>query len=163
MVKDVVRSLRAQGISRVVLLNGHGGNFVLESAIRELNLTYDDMLVIMPENWFVLPGPQEAPIYMSAGREVHAGEGETSSQLYLNQENVRAQRVDFMPAVGREFLDYTTMEYISPYGVWGLSYYGTAEKGKQATARRVEGLVAYIQDTFAHLEALRGEPDANSR
>jgi creatinine amidohydrolase len=153
VVKDVVRSLRAQGFKRVVMLNGHGGNFVLESAIRELNLAYDDTLVIMPENWFVLPGPEEAPIFLT--EEIHAGEGETSSQLYLNSENVRKQRVDFIPPVGREFLDYATMGYISPYGVWGLGSYGSAKHGKQATERRVERLVAIIQDRFARLETLQ--------
>lgn len=154
VVRDVVRSLRAQGISQVVIINGHGGNFVLEATICELNATYDDVIVIMPP--FELPGPEEAPIYTAAGREVHAGESETSSQLYINRRNVREQRVDFIPPVGREFLDYATMEYISPHGVWGLSSYATAEKGERGTERRVERLVAYIRDTFARLETLRG-------
>lgn len=155
VVKDVVRSLRDQGIKRIVLLNGHGGNFVLESAIRELNLAYDDILVIMPENWFLIPAPQEKPLTMTA--EVHAGEGETSSQLYLNPENVRDQRVDFIPPVGREFLDYATMEYISPYGIWGLGSFATAEHGKLATERRVDRFVKIVHDRFAQLETLRGK------
>lgn len=155
VVKDVVCSLREMGVKKVVMLNGHGGNFVLESTIRELNLAYDDILVIMPENWFLIPGPNEAPHTMTP--EVHAGQGETSSQLYLNPQHVRDQRVDFLPPVGREFLDYATMEYISPYGVWGLSSFANAEHGREATERRVERFVKIIHDRLVQLEALQGE------
>ncbi len=155
VVEDVVCSLREMGIKKVVMLNGHGGNFVLESTIRELNLAYEDIQVIMPENWFLIPGPEEAP--HTTTPEVHAGQGETSSQLYLNPQHVGEQRVDFLPPVGREFLDYATMEYISPYGVWGLSSFASAEHGKEATEIRVERFVKIIHDRLAQLEALQGE------
>jgi creatinine amidohydrolase len=155
VVKDVARSVRQQGIKTLIILNGHGGNFVLESTIRELNLTYDDMRVIMPESWFLIDGPANVPIHST--EEIHAGEGETSSQMYINSENVREERVDFVPPVGREFLDYKTMDYISPYGVWGLSSFADAEHGRQATERRVDRIVRIIDDRLAQLDELRGE------
>jgi creatinine amidohydrolase/Fe(II)-dependent formamide hydrolase-like protein len=57
--------------------------------------------------------------------------------------------------VGREFLDYAYMGFISEWGVWGHPSYGTAEKGERATAYEVQHLVAWARETFARVEALR--------
>src|SRR5919198_1843555 len=81
VVRDLVTSLEAQGIHRIVLLNGHGGNFVLEPVVQELNATFADLRLIMP-TWY--GGGDEPPIFESAGLEVHAGESETSTQLSIN-------------------------------------------------------------------------------
>ncbi|MGH2560759.1 MAG: creatininase family protein [Thermomicrobiales bacterium] len=143
VIRDLVLALRAQGIHRIVIMNGHGGNFMLEPTIQELNLTYSDLAVIMPPHF----GPADPPIFESTG-EIHAGEGETSTQLSLNPELVKDERVDAMPAVGREFLDYTVMANISPAGVWGSPNLGSAEKGRRAAERNVELTARYVHDTF---------------
>src|SRR5438132_2424323 len=95
VVRDVVASLEAQGIHRIVLLNGHGGNFVLEPVIQELNATRPDLRLIMPSSFGARPG--EAPIFESAHLEVHAGESETSAQLSFNAANVGDDRRDCIP------------------------------------------------------------------
>ena len=37
-VKEIGHCLLDQGFRRIVVLNGHGGNFILKTAVRELNL-----------------------------------------------------------------------------------------------------------------------------
>ncbi len=70
-----------------------------------------------PDVWPV--SDNEGLIFETPETDLHAGEIETSIQLYLNPDLVKSERVDFVPPVGREFLDYVTMDLISPEGVWG--------------------------------------------
>jgi creatinine amidohydrolase len=153
VVRDLVSSLEVQGIHRIVLLNGHGGNFVLEPVVQELNASRPDLRLIMPA-WY-MAGAGEAPIFESAGLEVHAGESETSTQLSFNPEHVGDYRPDYIPPVGREFLDYAFIEQLSPWGVWGNPSKASAEKGQRAAERTLEYLVRVIPETFATLDALR--------
>jgi creatinine amidohydrolase len=153
VIRDLVLAMRAQGIHRIVIMNGHGGNFILEPTIQELNLTYPDLIVIMPP----FAGPADPPIFETRG-DIHAGEVETSTQLSLNPELVKDERVDAIPAVGREFLDYTVMEQISPAGVWGNPTRGTAEKGRREAEHMVETTVDYLRAAFLAVE--RSKPES---
>lgn len=147
VIRDVARSLREQGIRKLLILNGHGGNFVLEPIIQELNREYPYFTVIMPaEVWAVAEGDEA--IYETATSEVHAGEAETSVQLYLTPDRVRPERMDYVPPVGREFLDYVSMERISPDGVWGIPSYGQAGKGERAIAAQVQAIVRFARQAF---------------
>lgn len=147
VVRDVARSLREQGIRKLLILNGHGGNFVLEAVIQELNRKYPYFRIIMPpEVWGAAEGGE--PIYETASREVHAGEAETSIQLYLNPDHVRPEHIDTVPPVGREFLDYVSMDRISPDGVWGLPSYADAGKGERAIAAQVQAIVRFARRAF---------------
>jgi creatinine amidohydrolase len=147
VVRDVAHSLYEQGIRKLLILNGHGGNFVLEPVIQELNQEYPDLTVVMPaEVWAVAEGSE--PIYETAGSEVHAGEAETSTQLYLNPTHVKPERVDYVPPVGREFLDYVFMNLINLDGVWGSSSYGDAGKGERAIAAQVRAIVKFARRAF---------------
>lgn len=147
VIRDVARSLREQGIRKLLILNGHGGNFILEPVIQELNREYPFFTVVMPaEVWAVAEGGEA--IYETASREVHAGEAETSIQLYLHPDYVKSERVDCVPPLGREFLDYISMDRISPDGVWGLPSYGQAEKGERAIAAQVQAIVRFARQAF---------------
>ena len=157
VLRDVVQSLHAQGLRRVLILNGHGGNFVLEAEIRRLNRLYPDLIVLMPPLFEWLLG--EASLW-DKGADVHAEEMETSHQLFINAPHVKPQRVDCVPPVGREFLDYATMPCISAWGAWGWPSYGTAEKGQRMVEFAVERVVAWARVTFSRVAALRGERTA---
>ncbi|MGM0400658.1 MAG: creatininase family protein [Chloroflexota bacterium] len=155
---DTVRSLYTQGIRRVVVINGHGGNFVLDAEIRELNLRYPDLILLSAASWDTAGGAR--PTGRVTGGDIHAGEGETASQLYLNPQHVGSERVDYVPPVGREFLDYAYMCHISPHGVWGRPSRGTAEAGKEQLERAAEALVRAVQEAFEGIAALKGGEEA---
>lgn len=149
VLKDVARSLREQGIPTLLVLNAHGGNFVLEPTIQELNQHYPDFQVLMPGEVWAAAGDE--PIYETAGQGIHAEEAETSMQLFLNPEDVKAERVDYVPPVGREFLDYVVMPLINPEGTWGLPSYGAAEKGERGIAAQVKAIVAFVEKALQML------------
>jgi creatinine amidohydrolase len=152
-VSDVVRSLAACGIRQVLLINGHGGNFTLEVATRELNMAHPDLTVILPPMSLRSKGPA---IFETAGLEVHAGESETSVMMAIDPELVGDDRVDHIPSVGREFLDYAFVGDISPEGVWGKPSLATRDKGQRAFEGRITSLVAYVRETFETVAKLRG-------
>ncbi len=39
MIDDIATSLRASGVDRLVIVNGHGGNYVLSNIVQEANTT----------------------------------------------------------------------------------------------------------------------------
>ncbi len=82
VLADVVRSLEAAGIERLVILNGHGGND-FKPMIRELQGQTDVFLCAVdwfrgaaPGDFFDVPGD-------------HAGELETSTMMHLRPDLVR--------------------------------------------------------------------------
>lgn len=152
VLKDVAASVQAQGIKHLLILNGHGGNFVLEPTIQFINQTYPNLLVLMPAE--VWGGTNDGePIFETGHLGIHAGEAETSTELYLNGPNVQSDRVDYVPPVGREFLDYLFMDKISPDGVWGHASLGDAAKGKRAIEAQVKSVLAFVEMALAVLES----------
>jgi creatinine amidohydrolase/Fe(II)-dependent formamide hydrolase-like protein len=59
--------------------------------------------------------------------------------------------VDFVPPFGREFLDYVTMDLISPDGVWGESSKGDADKGERAIQAQVKAITEFARQAFGSM------------
>ena len=152
-VTDLVRSLAASGIRHVLIVNGHGGNFTLEVAARELNMAHPELTVLLPPMTLRSNGP---PIFETAGMEVHAGESETSVMMAIDASLVGDDRVDYIPPVGREYLDYALVGDISPEGVWGKPILATRDKGERAFEARVQSLVEYVRETFERVAKVKG-------
>ena len=153
-MRDMVLSLQAHGISRIAVVNGHGGNFVLDCEIRELNRLHDELIVLNIAAW-PRPGATGQTGRVTGG-DIHAGAGETATQLYLHSDYVRAERVDYIPEVGREFLDYAYMSQISPDGVWGEPSLGTADVGEYGLQRLAEHMARSALEAFEQIARLRG-------
>lgn len=73
---DIVRSLDAQGVRKLLIFNGHGGND-FRQMIRELQATTDVFICAM--NWYQCVNPRE--YFTDAGD--HAGELETSVMMHI--------------------------------------------------------------------------------
>ncbi|HXI17330.1 MAG TPA: creatininase family protein [Chloroflexota bacterium] len=150
VVKDIVLSLRSQGIKKVVILNGHGGNFVVRPIIQDLNRDYDDLRVILleasvPERVF-----QEPP------GSIHAGESETSRMLHIAPDLVKMKlAVNTDVPYTQSFLLYAPIKELEPSGVWGHAADATAEKGQRYHERYVDVAVKAIQETFSALDRIR--------
>ena len=82
LLRDVVGSLEEQGIHKLLLLNGHGGND-FRQMIRELQPSKRVFLSTI--NWWSCVDPHE--FIEEAGD--HAGEAETSAMLFLAPDTVR--------------------------------------------------------------------------
>ena len=149
VVKDIVASLRYHKIRKVVIINGHGGNWILKPTVREINLEYRDMQVI----W---TGPGALSRGSMVTSELHSGEGETSRMLHVRPDLVKEARVDYVPEETSEYLDYAGMKGVAEHGVWGRPTLATAEKGQKIIEKAVEAIVAYIERTFEWLDRRKG-------
>jgi len=76
ILRDVVQALAGQGVHRLVILNGHGGND-FRAIIRELQAQTDCFLCAI--NWWNCVDPK--PFFAQPGD--HAGELETSVMMHV--------------------------------------------------------------------------------
>ena len=150
VVKDVVLALRHEGIQRVVIVNGHGGNFVVRPIIQDLNRDYDDLRVIL------LEASIGERVFDEPPGSIHSGESETSRMLHIAPELVKMElAVDTDVPYTQSFLLYAPITQLEPSGVWGHARAATAEKGRRYHERYVPAAVEAIQKTFAALDRVR--------
>ncbi|HOV39504.1 MAG TPA: creatininase family protein [Spirochaetales bacterium] len=138
---DLGESLSEWNIQSLAILNCHGGNFILNPAIREWNLDQR-----MPHLFHIEVFNAFAD---TAGPNIHACEIETSLMLYLRPKLVDLSRAkDFVPSYPRSDLTHFGMKWVSPEGVWGLPTKGSAEKGEHY----LKALVEYSIDRIRFLD-----------
>ena len=93
VLRGVVRSLRAIGFARLLIVNGHGGNVEpLAVAARELAHEYG-LTVVACTPWF-LTKDKIGDIAETAETPAHACEGETSVMMAIAPDLVRADKFD---------------------------------------------------------------------
>jgi creatinine amidohydrolase len=150
-VRDIVISLYDQGFKYVAYMTGHGGNFLAEPALEELNREYPDRIAV----WVRPDG--DPTILESTKPDIHGGEGELSSMMYLHPNDVHKEKaVDSYPPIGREVFDYAYVEDFSKPGIWGTPTLATAEKGRRRFEKSVESTVEKILALFPEIEKRKG-------
>ena len=77
ILSDIVKSLYHQGMKKLVIMSGHGGN-IFKPMIRDLSMDYPDMLIIVCE-WFAIVPRRD---YFGEEIDDHAGEQESSVMRY---------------------------------------------------------------------------------
>lgn len=82
VLTDIVMSLHRQGVRRIVIINGHGGNG-FKNMIRDLAVDIPDVLIACSEWYKVLPAKE----YFNAPGD-HADELETSVMMHYHPELV---------------------------------------------------------------------------
>ena len=83
ILRDIVESLYGQGLRRLLIVNGHGGN-CFKGFIRDLAIDYPDMLILSSE-WFAVCPARD--FFDQPGD--HADELETSVMMHYHPEWVR--------------------------------------------------------------------------
>ena len=152
LISDMGRSVAAHGVRRMVIVNGHGGNAgiigvaatqLADHGVRALALSY----------WSVLGTELAERAPGDHGLIGHAGQSETSIQLYLQPERVHA---DF-----RSMTDWSDLEALRANPISGVGYqppdpmteapngvYGNAPMGDAAIG---EWIIATAAERLAEL------------
>ena len=153
IVYDVGMSLSRHGITKLLIVNGHGGNGPA--------LHYAAQMINRDAHMFTCVDTGEssdADIAKLSGvpNDVHAGDIETSTTLALRPEVVDLNAADkFVPRFSNEYLDFTSKRSvgwyahtskISPSGVLGDPTQANAEKGRKMWSIMVSNLVELIED-----------------
>jgi creatinine amidohydrolase len=153
ILESIVRSLRAIGFARLLIVNGHGGNIdPLAVACRELAVTWD-MPIVATTPWF-LAREKLAPIFEVDTGAKHACEGETSMMMAIAGDIVKKDKLDEAMQQAPARVDapagfsrfYSFSERAPVTGTWGDPRSATAEKGARFLAVQAEALAVAIRD-----------------
>ena len=138
VITDIADSLRRTGVTNLVLVNGHGGNYVLSNIVQE-----GAGLALFPgrDDWAF--AREQAGIETSAYSDMHAGELETSILLHAHPDLIRPgyETADHLAEDRRHMLTLGLAPYTSS-GVIGRPSLASAHKG--------ELLLAGLVDSFRH-------------
>ena len=147
----ICRSLKAQGFSKLFLVNSHGGNIdPLAVAARELCVEF--AMPVVATTVFHVAGPALGALLDTQPGVMHACEAETSYWLALDPEQVRQDEIEnslSTPATtrGGPFARFWSFAERAPgTGVMGDPRAATAEKGEKLLALVSDALVAAMQD-----------------
>ncbi|MEO3829032.1 creatininase family protein [Actinomadura sp. B10D3] len=145
VVRDVAESLRRAGVPKLVLVNGHGGNYVLGNVVQEAH----GAMALFPgmDEWE--EARRAAGIETTGVSDMHAGELETSILLHAHPELVRDGygTADHL-ADDRRHLLTTGMAAYTGSGVIGRPSLAGAGKGRDA----LRSLVGAFRDVLAVLD-----------
>ncbi|WP_345128040.1 creatininase family protein, partial [Streptomyces chiangmaiensis] len=144
VVRDIAESLRRSGVEALVLVNGHGGNYVLGNVVQESAGSGVRMALFpAPEDWDA--ARDRAGVRTSLLSDMHAGEIETSILLHCHPELVRPgyETTDFIADDRRHLLTLGMSAYTET-GVIGRPSLASAEKGKQLLAALADSFQAYF-------------------
>lgn len=156
VIRDIAESLHEAGYKKLILINGHGGNWILKPTIRQLNRDLDGLETILIHT--SVGGDRQDEVVDHKQHDIHAGEKETSILLHLYPQYVGAIRElkdkQFQP---QDFMDYFDVMDLSDDGYWGYPESGTAEKGAKLLDIMVDSALQYLDRIERHHETLRAK------
>ncbi|WP_181797696.1 creatininase family protein [Streptomyces sp. WELS2] len=144
VVSDIAASLRRSGVAALVVVNGHGGNYVLGNVVQEA-CARGERMALFPaaEDWET--ARERAGVVTSLLTDMHAGENETSILLHAHPEFVRPghESADFTADDRRHLLTLGMSAYTES-GVVGRPSLGSTDKGKKLLASLAESFGPYF-------------------
>jgi creatinine amidohydrolase/Fe(II)-dependent formamide hydrolase-like protein len=153
LVYDVGMSCADNGVRKLVIINGHGGN--------DPALNYAAQMINRDTGIFVCVDSGETSDVdiaqlTTTANDVHAGEIETSTTLAVRPEQVRMELAEAsVPEFSSRYLDFSSKRgiswfgstrMISPSGVMGDPTRADTAKGERIWQIMVAHLVAFIED-----------------
>lgn len=149
MVDDIRCSLEQSGVSRLVIVNGHGGNYLLSNAVQESNVS-GPRVALFPGRDDFISARSRAEMITTVSEDMHGGEWETSILLHTMPELVRSTYTENdHHATSRPHLLITGLRGYANKGIVGKPSVATAEKGKIA----LESLTDRFADVLQVLAA----------
>jgi len=157
MVHDIGLSASRNGVKKLIVINGHGGNIPA--------LNFAAQLINRDTRMFTCVDSGETSdtdVYAMADtpNDVHAGEIETSTSLAVRPDLVRLHKVrKFVPKFSTQYLDFTSRRSVTWYarthristsGVLGDPTKASAEKGERMWSVMIKNLVELVE----HLKSM---------
>jgi creatinine amidohydrolase len=145
IVRDVADSLLRNGVRKLVLVNGHGGNYVLGNVVQEASARGERMALFPTElDW--LAARAAGGVETGPDTDMHAGELETSLLLHAHPSLVPA---DF--AAHDERAD--NRDRFLTLGLGAYTKSGVIGHPSLATAAKGDGALTHLVTAFADVLA----------
>jgi creatinine amidohydrolase len=150
IIDDVVASLSAQGIDKLAIISGHGGNYFLSNVVQSANAVTPKSMTLFPSRGDWRKARQDAELETDDHEDMHAGELEVS---ILQAVTPGALRDGFGSADhrsdARPHLLIGGMAAYTSSGVIGRPSAGTAAKGKAILASLVASFGEHLHQLSA--------------
>ena len=149
VIRDIAESLQYSGFEKMIIFNGHGGNWILKPTVRQLNRDFEMRgvgmeVILIPPN---IALKRQGEIMKHVQHDIHAGEKETSIMMYLCKEHVKPFVPQQAPTVvPQDFMDYFDVTEITEDGYWGFPEEATAEKGQKMLDLTLECALDYLAE-----------------
>jgi creatinine amidohydrolase len=132
IIDDIQSSLARSGIKHLVLVNGHGGNYVLSNVTQEANVAERRMALFPGREDFRI-ARERAAMETTTSEDMHGGEWETSILLHAHPHLVRSTYLqNDHDAPHRPHLLITGLRAYATEGIVGKPSVASAVKGQSA-------------------------------
>ncbi len=132
IIDDVQSSLARSGIKYLVLVNGHGGNYVLSNVAQEANVS-ERRVALFPGREDFRIARVRAEMETTTSEDMHGGEWETSILLHSHPHLVRSTySQNDHDAPHRSHLLITGIRAYATSGIVGRPSVASAAKGQAA-------------------------------
>jgi creatinine amidohydrolase len=142
VIRDIADSLAQRGTRKLVLVNGHGGNYVLGNVVQEANVS-ERRMALFPHRDDWEQARKAGGLVTSSHEDMHGGELETSILLHVAPDQVRAGADDWV-APERTHLHQVGVGAYSRSGVIGRPSLASADKGRLVLDELVRLLKAHL-------------------
>jgi creatinine amidohydrolase len=145
VIDDVYASVTASGHRSLVLVNAHGGNYVLSNIVQE-GSAHGKSIALFPAKDDWKEARRTGHLATTDHEDMHAGELETSILLHSNPELVQDSyhSADWIADDRRHLLTAGMRKY-TQNGVIGRPSLATAEKGKAVLSSLAESFAGVLQ------------------
>ncbi len=145
LMKDLIRSFRAQGLRNMLVLTGHAGGshrMALQDAGEEMLMEYGDIRIAVVTEYDL--ASREGRAIIETEGDAHAGEIETSRILHSHPHLVKGTGEKGYPDFPTGILVRDKRKYW-PSGVWGDPGKASAAKGKEIEELVVKKIVDLVK------------------
>jgi creatinine amidohydrolase len=149
VIKEVLSEIIRNGITRIIIMNGHDGNIApIELAARAVKVQHPEVTIASLNDWWVAAGklvPEDTfEVWNGLG---HAGEGETSMGLALFEELIEMEHAKGVVPQLPEFLDIKwRFDELTDTGASGDPSVATKEKGLKMEEAVLQVLENFIRE-----------------
>jgi creatinine amidohydrolase len=145
IVADVQADLARAGITKLALVNGHGGNYVLRNVVQEANVD-DRRMILYPESADWSAARAAAGCLSGLHDDMHSGEAEASILLDRTPHLVREgwETTDWQAAERPDLLLIGVDGYTAT-GVIGTPSAATADKGRLLVDSLTASFAAHLK------------------
>jgi len=165
LLRDICQSILASGFRCLLLVNGHNGNIYVAGQVAAELGTREGVFAGALNYFDLIAADFQASRRSKTGGEGHAGELETSLELFLRPEHVGDRRDAryIQPASHAGFADLAErgaiiqgfdLERAFPEGVMGDPTSASAELGAQLFTTAIDELVAIVNELREHVRQL---------
>jgi len=164
VIRDVAAELEQQNFTRLVIVNGHGGNWALGPVVREINRSDRPIKVVLAPYYACDRSEAGAALHADG---IHAGAWETSVMLALFPDLVGDYKAvaptGFDSDAQQSDLNHVGIGVLRPNGVWGDPRRASAEAGRAIVASIEEHLLQMVRERlswFDRFDAYGGDAAA---